>query len=342
MKANNTRIRTKEIAFQLFKAGVRPSINKIREQLDGKGGQAAIQESLDEWWLKLSNKYHHYSGREAIPDEAFEFIDKLWSMLTEKSQQNFQAERNEIQKQSQQLQQSLDTETKQRHHVEESLTQYQKKLQYSETTQKTLQQQLEKNRQENNQYQKDLSLSTVKNQQQQQQLTQIQTLFQQLQNEKQTLIKNHENRVLKLENQLNYQQHQYNDKISLIQMEVTDLKLAYQAIQQNNLKLEQNLSRDQAENTLLQQDLALSNNQFLTLEKTQQETQQQLAQQQHKTQHQQQQINIYLNDIKQLSNENQLFITQIQQLSQQISKMKTTEELIRQFESKLKNPSNNV
>jgi len=74
----NTREKTREAATKLFESGVKPTIALIREELDGKGGQKVIQETLADWWVETSNKMLHYQNREKIPKELFEIIDSMW------------------------------------------------------------------------------------------------------------------------------------------------------------------------------------------------------------------------------------------------------------------------
>jgi len=68
----------KKAADDLFKESIKPSVNKIREKLNGKGGQKTIQDALDEWWFELQEKLNHYEQREDVPDHLFKLTDQLW------------------------------------------------------------------------------------------------------------------------------------------------------------------------------------------------------------------------------------------------------------------------
>jgi len=70
----------KKAADDLFKESIKPSVNKIREKLNGKGGQKTIQDALDEWWFELQEKLNHYEQREDIPDHLFKLTDQLWDV----------------------------------------------------------------------------------------------------------------------------------------------------------------------------------------------------------------------------------------------------------------------
>jgi len=70
----------KKAADDLFKESIKPSVNKIREKLNGKGGQKTIQDALDEWWFELQEKLNHYEQREDVPDHLFKLTDQLWDV----------------------------------------------------------------------------------------------------------------------------------------------------------------------------------------------------------------------------------------------------------------------
>jgi len=70
----------KKAADDLFKESIKPSVNKIREKLNGKGGQKTIQDALDEWWFELQEKLNHYEQRENVPDHLFKLTDQLWDV----------------------------------------------------------------------------------------------------------------------------------------------------------------------------------------------------------------------------------------------------------------------
>ena len=70
--------KAKTAADELFRANIKPSVNKIREKLDGKGGQKTIQDALDSWWKELNEQLTHYQQREGIPEAMFTLTDQLW------------------------------------------------------------------------------------------------------------------------------------------------------------------------------------------------------------------------------------------------------------------------
>jgi len=70
----------KKAADDLFKESIKPSVNKIREKLNGKGGQKTIQDALDEWWFELQEKLNHYEQREDVPDHLFKLTNQLWDV----------------------------------------------------------------------------------------------------------------------------------------------------------------------------------------------------------------------------------------------------------------------
>jgi len=70
----------KKAADDLFKESIKPSVNKIREKLNGKGGQKTIQDALDEWWFELQEKLNHYEQREDVPEHLFILTDQLWDV----------------------------------------------------------------------------------------------------------------------------------------------------------------------------------------------------------------------------------------------------------------------
>lgn len=80
-------------ADELFSEGIKPSVIKIREKLNGKGGQQAIQDALNEWWGRLHQKVDRYERREGVPDSLFKIVGQLWVEAVNKAETSFQEQR---------------------------------------------------------------------------------------------------------------------------------------------------------------------------------------------------------------------------------------------------------
>lgn len=100
----------KQAANELFHENVKPSVNKIREKLHGKGGQKTIQDALDEWWIELQQTLSNYQKREGIPEHLFKLTDQLWNNALATSSEKYTDEHKRHTQQINQLEEELHLE----------------------------------------------------------------------------------------------------------------------------------------------------------------------------------------------------------------------------------------
>ncbi len=103
-KKTNTREAARLLATRIVVDGEKPTTERIRARLEGKGGQQAIQQGLQDWWEQLGMRL----ARPDVPEAIWEAVYQLWQAALDRAEASFEKRRDVVAEQLRQAEAERD------------------------------------------------------------------------------------------------------------------------------------------------------------------------------------------------------------------------------------------